>query len=104
MALLIANLDKRIGNAEAWRAAFAAQLPEVEIRSWPEAGDPEESEYRAFMRPDYDELPDFPELKPRLSSSRFCAKPVSRCASCRRRARPRGFSAPAISRRCRRAQ
>src|SRR5204862_1013836 len=45
MALLIVNLDKMIGNAEAWRAAFAAQLPGVEIRIWPEAGDPKEIEY-----------------------------------------------------------
>src|SRR5918912_1291521 len=27
MALLIVNLDKMIGNAEAWRAAFPAELP-----------------------------------------------------------------------------
>src|SRR5438067_6555316 len=62
MTLLIVNLDKMIGNAEAWRAAFAAQLPGVEIRIWPEAGDPKEIEYLAFMRPDFDALPDFPKL------------------------------------------
>ena len=42
MALLLVNLDKMIGNAEAWREAFAAQLPELEIRIWPEAGNPAE--------------------------------------------------------------
>src|SRR5438552_13038317 len=69
MALLIVNLDKMIGNAEAWRAAFAAQLPGLEIRIWPEAGDPEEIEYLAFMRPDFDALPDFPKLKAMFSRS-----------------------------------
>src|SRR5438477_7779355 len=69
MALLIVNLDKMIGNAETWRAAFAAQLPGVEIRIWPEAGDPKEIEYLAFMRPDFDALPDFPKLKAMFSRS-----------------------------------
>src|SRR5438477_3749673 len=69
MALLIVNLDKMIGNAEAWRAAFAAQLPGVEIRIWPEAGDPKEIEYLAFMRPDFDALPDCPKLKAMFSRS-----------------------------------
>src|SRR5207302_2068805 len=69
MALLIVNLDKMIGNAEAWRAAFAVQLPGVEIRIWPEAGDPKEIEYLAFMRPDFDALPDFPKLKAMFSRS-----------------------------------
>src|SRR5439155_1100721 len=69
MALLIVNLDKMIGNAEGWRAAFAAQLPGVEIRIWPEAGDPKEIEYLAFMRPDFDALPAFPKLKAMFSRS-----------------------------------
>src|SRR6476659_9319566 len=69
MALLIVNLDKMIGNAEAWRAAFAAQLPGLEVRIWPEAGDAEEIEYLAFMRPDFDALPDFPKLKAMFSRS-----------------------------------
>ncbi|MBV9152138.1 MAG: glyoxylate/hydroxypyruvate reductase A [Alphaproteobacteria bacterium] len=69
MALLIVNLDKMIGNAEAWRAAFAAQLPNLQIRIWPEAGDPKEIEYLAFMRPDFDALPDLPNLKAMFSRS-----------------------------------
>ena len=69
MALLIVNLDKMIGNAEAWRAAFAAQLPGLDIRTWPEAGDPNQIEYLAFMRPDFDALPDFPRLKAMFSRS-----------------------------------
>ena len=40
MALLIINLDKIIGTAAAWRDTFAQQLPDLEIRIWPEAGDP----------------------------------------------------------------
>jgi len=69
MALLIVNLDKMIGDAEAWRAAFAAQLPGLDIRIWPEAGDPNQIEYLAFMRPDFDALPDFPRLKAMFSRS-----------------------------------
>ena len=69
MALLLVNLDKMIGNAEAWREAFAAQLPELEIRIWPEAGNPAEIDYLAFMRPDFGVLPDFPNLKAMFSRS-----------------------------------
>jgi glyoxylate/hydroxypyruvate reductase A len=69
MALLIVNLDKMIGNAEAWRGAFAAQLPDLQIRIWPEAGDPKDIEYLAFMRPDFDALPDLPNLKAMFSRS-----------------------------------
>ena len=63
MALLIVNLDKFIGNAQAWRDTFAAQLPDLEIRIWPDAGNPADIEYLAFMRPDFDALPAFPNLK-----------------------------------------
>ena len=69
MALLIVNLDKMIGNAEAWRDNFATQLPGTEIRIWPEAGDPKDIEYLAFMRPDFGVLPDFPNLKAMFSRS-----------------------------------
>ena len=47
-----------IGNAEAWRDTFAEQLPGLEIRIWPEAATSAEIEYLAFMRPDFDALPD----------------------------------------------
>jgi glyoxylate/hydroxypyruvate reductase A len=69
MALLIVNLDKMIGNAEAWRDNFATQLPGTEIRIWPEAGDPKDIEYLAFMRPDFGVLPDFPNLRAMFSRS-----------------------------------
>src|SRR5204862_3611118 len=69
MALLIVNLDKQIGNAQAWRDTFAAQLPDLEIRIWPEAGEVADIEYLAFIRPDFDALPDLPNLKAMFSRS-----------------------------------
>ena len=69
MTLLILDLDKRIGNAGAWRDAFGEQLPDLEIRFWPEAGDPADIEYLAFMHPDFNTLPVFPNLKAIFSRS-----------------------------------
>jgi glyoxylate/hydroxypyruvate reductase len=69
MALLIVDLDRYIGNAQAWRDAFAAQLPDVELRIWPEAGDLADIEYLAFMRPDFDKIPALPNLKAMFSRS-----------------------------------
>jgi glyoxylate/hydroxypyruvate reductase A len=62
MALLIVDLDKHIGNAREWRNAFAAQIPQLEIRIWPEAGELADIKYLAFMHPDFDALPVFPNL------------------------------------------
>ena len=72
MALLIVNLDKQIGNAQAWRDTFAAQLPELEIRIWPEVGEVADIEYLAFIRPDFDVLPDLPNLAGALLSFFRC--------------------------------
>jgi glyoxylate/hydroxypyruvate reductase len=69
MALLLVNLDKQIGNAQAWRDTFAAHLPDLEIRIWPETGAAADIEYLAFMRPDFDALPAFPNLKAMFSRS-----------------------------------
>jgi len=69
MALLIVNLDKHIGNAALWRETFAQQLPDLEIRFWPDAGDVADIEYLAFVRPDFGVLPDFPNLKAMFSRS-----------------------------------
>lgn len=69
MALLIVDLDKYIGSAGAWRETFAAQLPDFEIRVWPEAGNLADIEYLAFMHPDFDSLPAFPNLKAMFSRS-----------------------------------
>src|SRR5712672_3087676 len=69
MALLIVDLDKRIGNAKAWRDNFAEQLPDLEIRIWPDPGRLADIEYLAFMHPDFDALPVFPNLKAMFSRS-----------------------------------
>jgi glyoxylate/hydroxypyruvate reductase len=69
MALLIIELDRRIGNATAWRETFSEQLPDLKIRIWPEVGEPVDIEYLAFMHPDFDTLPVFPNLKAMFSRS-----------------------------------
>ncbi len=69
MALLIVDLDKYIGNARTWRDTFGEQLPDLEIRIWPEAGDLADIDYLAFMHPDFDALPAFPNLKAMFSRS-----------------------------------
>jgi glyoxylate/hydroxypyruvate reductase A len=69
MTLLIVNLDKQIGNAQAWRDAFGDQLPDLEIRIWPDAGEVADIEYLAFIRPDFDLLPRLPNLKAMFSRS-----------------------------------
>ena len=69
MALLIVNLDKQIGTAQAWRDNFADQLPDLEIRIFPEANDLEDIEYLAFIRPDFDIIPPLPNLKAMFSRS-----------------------------------
>jgi glyoxylate/hydroxypyruvate reductase A len=69
MALLIVNLDRQIGNAQAWRDNFAEQLPDLDIRIFPEANDLREIEYLAFIRPDFDVIPPLPNLKAMFSRS-----------------------------------
>jgi glyoxylate/hydroxypyruvate reductase A len=69
MALLIVGLDKHIGSAKAWHETFKEQLPDLQIRIWPEAGDLADIEYLAFMHPDFDKLPAFPNLKAMFSRS-----------------------------------
>src|SRR5262245_25878698 len=69
MALLIIGLDKHIGSAKAWRETLKKQLPQLEVRVWPEAGNVAEIEYLAFMHPDFDALPAFPNLKAMFSRS-----------------------------------
>ena len=69
MALLIVDLDKYIGNAKAWRDTFEEKIPDLEIRIWPDTGNLPEIEYLAFMRPNFDVLPDFPNLKAMFSRS-----------------------------------
>ena len=61
------SLPAHIGNALAWRDTFRAQLPGLEVRIWPDAGALADIEYLAFMHPDFDELPEFPNLKAMFS-------------------------------------
>ena len=69
MALLLIDLDRRIGNAQAWRDTFAEQLADLEIRIWPDPGELADIQYLAFMHPDFDALPGFPNLKAMFSRS-----------------------------------
>lgn len=69
MTLLIIELDQHIRNAQAWRDTFAEQLSDLEIRIWPEAGNPAEIDHLAFMHPDFDALPAFPNRKATFSRS-----------------------------------
>src|SRR5258708_28737406 len=69
MALLIVNLDKIIGNAQAWRDTFTEQSPDLPIRIWPDVGEVKDIEYLAFMHPDLDQLPAFPNLRAMFSRS-----------------------------------
>jgi glyoxylate/hydroxypyruvate reductase len=69
MALLIVNLDKQIGNAKAWRDTVEELIPDVELRIWPDPGELAKIEYLAFIRPDFDVLPDLPNLKAMFSRS-----------------------------------
>jgi glyoxylate/hydroxypyruvate reductase A len=47
----------------------AEKLPDLELRIWPDAGAPGDIEYLAFMQPDFDVLPAFPNLKAMFSRS-----------------------------------
>jgi len=67
MALLIIGLDHIIGADTEWRDTFKAQLPDLPVRFWPDAGDVRDIEYLAFMHPDFDVLPAFPNLKAMFS-------------------------------------
>src|SRR3954454_19975754 len=69
MALLIYGLDRQIGNAQAWRDGFAEQVPGLDIRIFPEVGNPAEIDYLAFMRPDFDVIPPLPNIKAMFSRS-----------------------------------
>ena len=69
MALLLVDLDKHIGNARAWCDTLAEQLPDLEVRVWPDAGNLADIEYLAFMHPDFELLPSFPNLKAMFSRS-----------------------------------
>ena len=67
MALLIVELDKRIGDKTTWRETLGTQMPGLDVRFWPEPGNVADIEYLAFMHPDFNALPSFPNLKAMFS-------------------------------------
>lgn len=69
MAMLIYGLHREIGDTQGWRDAVAELLPDIELRIFPDVGDPAEIAYLAFMHPDFDEIPPLPNLKAMFSRS-----------------------------------
>ena len=69
MAMLIVNLHERIGDAASWRAVFQEMRPGLELRFFPEVGATADIEFLAFMHPDFDLLPELPNLKAMFSRS-----------------------------------
>lgn len=51
------------GKVEEWSKIFNYELPELEIREWPNIGNPEDIEYLVIGRPSLEELPLLPNLK-----------------------------------------
>jgi len=64
MVLLLTPL---FGSAEVWRRAFAAAMPELELRIWPEVGNPAEIEAVAVAAPPAGALGRLPNLRLILS-------------------------------------
>ena len=61
MALLLFNSLR--GRKEDWAKFFCKNLPTLEIREWPNIGNPKEIEYLVIGRPTLQELPELPNLK-----------------------------------------
>jgi glyoxylate/hydroxypyruvate reductase A len=64
MALLFISADD---PAELWRAELEARMPELEVRIWPDAGDPASVETALVWRPPPGALAGLPNLKAILS-------------------------------------
>ena len=58
MTLLI--VDIMTGTDSDWKNVIAKELPDLEIRFWPDIKDPKDIKYLAFGRPNFDELPELP--------------------------------------------
>ena len=56
MAILIMNI--MTGEPNEWRAAIQAELPDLDVRFMPDAGDTSDIRYLAFGKPDFDALPE----------------------------------------------
>jgi glyoxylate/hydroxypyruvate reductase A len=61
MALLIT--PPILGTSKEWRDAVVALMPDLEVRLWPEVGDPADIEYLLIGRFDLAELPPLPNLR-----------------------------------------
>lgn len=61
MALLMFNSLR--GNIADWSALFNQAYPDLEIREWPEIGNPDDIEYLVIGRPSLQDLPPLPNLK-----------------------------------------
>ena len=64
MALLFLSPDD---PAEAWRAELQARIPELDVRIWPQVGDPAEIDVALVWRPPPGELARYPNLRAILS-------------------------------------
>ena len=64
MALLFLSPDD---PADAWRAELQARIPELDVRVWPDVGDPAEIDIALVWRPPPGELARYPNLKAILS-------------------------------------
>jgi glyoxylate/hydroxypyruvate reductase A len=64
VALLFLSADD---PAELWRDELTARMPELEVRVWPEVGDPAEIDAALVWRPPPGELARYPNLKAILS-------------------------------------
>ena len=64
MALL---LTPRFGGPEAWRHAFSTAMPELDVRMWPDIGDPADIEAAAIVALPPGELAKLPNLRIILS-------------------------------------
>ena len=61
MAILIMNI--MTGEPNEWRAAIQAELPDLDVRFMPDAGDTSDIRYLPFGKPDFDALPELPNLQ-----------------------------------------
>ena len=63
MALMFFSGDSAGGKTEEWLGELKRQLPEVEVRPWPEVGELAEIEYALVWRPPPGDLERYPNLK-----------------------------------------
>ncbi|MCH2550188.1 MAG: glyoxylate/hydroxypyruvate reductase A [Alphaproteobacteria bacterium] len=61
MALLVT--PPVLGTLEQWRDGLKSLMPELEIRLWPNIGDPEDIHYILVGRFDLNDMPDLPNLR-----------------------------------------